>query len=83
MCVMMASGELNVSEIARRSGGSHSSVVKHLEFLVSSGILMEKRFSRIRIFSVNYSNPYTAVLNQFLSNWKTVSSGVALERSFN
>jgi len=83
MSVMMASGELNVSEIARRSGGSHSSVVRHLEFLVASGILTEKRFSRIRICRVNYSNPYTAVLNQFFSDWRTISSSVVLERSFN
>ncbi len=83
MGVMMACGELNISEIVKRSGVSHSSVVKHLEFLVSSGILTEKRFNRIRIFRVNYSNPYTAVLNRFLSDWKSVSPNVIVERSFN
>jgi DNA-binding transcriptional ArsR family regulator len=81
--VIMASEELNVSEIARRSGVSHSSVVKHLEFLVSAGILTEKRFNRIRIFRVNHSNPYTAVLNRFLSDWKSASASVIVERSFN
>ncbi len=81
--VMIASGELNVSGIVRRSGVSHSSVVKHLEFLVSVGILTEKRFNRIRIFRVNYSNPYTMVLNRFLSDWTSISTKVIVERSFN
>ena len=80
---MVASDELNVSEIARRSGVSHSSVVRHLEFLVSQGILTEKRFNRIRIFRVNHSNPYTTVLNRFFSDWKSVSANVIVERSFN
>lgn len=84
MSVMMASGELNISEIARRSGVSHSSVAVHLEFLVGSGLLTEKRFNRIRIFRVNYSNPLTAILGRFLTEWKAVSSaGVIAERSFN
>jgi DNA-binding transcriptional ArsR family regulator len=81
--VLIASGELNVSEIVRRSGVSHSSVARHLEFLVSVGILTEKRFNRIRIFRVNSSSPYTKVLNRFLSDWKSASASVMVERSFN
>jgi DNA-binding transcriptional ArsR family regulator len=73
--IMMANGELNISEIARRSGISHSSVEIHLKALVNSGLLTEKRFNRIRIFRVNYSNPLTTLLSRFLSEWKTSSSG--------
>ena len=62
---------------------SHSSVAKHLEFLVSVGILTEKRFNRIRIFRVNHSNPHTAVLDRFLTDWKSISTNVIVERSFN
>jgi predicted transcriptional regulator len=79
--VMMASGELNVSEVVKRSGVSHSSVARHLEFLVSVGILTEKRFNRIRIFRVNHSNQYTKVLNRFLSDWKSIATNVIIERS--
>jgi len=59
MGIMMESNELNISEITRRSGISHSSVEIHLELLVELGLLTEKRFNRIRIFRVNHSNPYT------------------------
>ena len=83
MIIMMTSGELNISEITRRAGVSHSSVELHLEFLVNSGLLTEKRFNRIRIFRVNYSNPLTGVLNRFLSEWKALASTVVTERTFN
>ena len=85
MTIMMESNELNISEITRRSGISHSSVEVHLELLVELGLLTEKRFNRIRIFSVNHSNLYTNALGRFLSEWKSISSepsGQAVVRAF-
>ena len=81
--IMMESNELNISEITRRSGVSHSAVEPHLEFLVGLGLLTEKRFNRIRIFRVNHSNPYTKVLGRFLSEWDALSSSQVVERAFN
>jgi DNA-binding transcriptional ArsR family regulator len=80
MSVIMKSGELNISEITRRAGISHSSVALHLDFLVRAGLLTEKRFNRIRIFRVNHANPYSAALERFLADWPTVdprASGMA------
>jgi DNA-binding transcriptional ArsR family regulator len=79
--IMLESGELNISEITRRSGLSHSSAAKHLEFLVETGLLTEKKFNRIRIFKVEYSNPLVSVLNRLLSDWNRVSP-LAVEQSF-
>ena len=67
---MIESGELNISEITRRSGLSHTSAARHLEFLTKSGILAEKRFNRIRIFRVNRNSPLAGVITKFLSDWK-------------
>jgi len=72
MGIVLESDELNISEITRRSGISHSSVSTHLEFLVKAGLLTEKRFNRIRIFRVNYSSPYTHILQRFISDWKSL-----------
>jgi DNA-binding transcriptional ArsR family regulator len=80
--IVLASGELNISEITRRSGLSHTSVEKHLEFLVGSGLITEKRFNRIRIFRVENSNPFIGVLSRFISDWKELSSAAPLQRSF-
>jgi DNA-binding transcriptional ArsR family regulator len=78
---MMESGELNISEITRRSGLSHSSTARHLEFLAKSGLITEKRFNRIRIFRVDHSNPFVAALYRFLSEWKRIAE-TPLQRSF-
>ena len=69
---MLETGELNISEITRRSGLSHSSAARHLEYLAKSGLLVEKRFNRIRIFRVDRGNPLVGVLARFLTDWKTV-----------
>lgn len=67
---MIESGELNISEITRRSGLSHSSAARHLEFLTKSGILREKRFNRIRIFRVNQNSPFVGAISKFLLEWQ-------------
>jgi DNA-binding transcriptional ArsR family regulator len=70
LTVIIKSGELNISEITRRCGLSHTSAARHLEFLTKSGILAEKRFNRIRIFHVDRSNPFVGVITKFLSEWQ-------------
>ena len=74
MGIVLDSNELNISEITRRSGISHSAVSAHLDFLVKAGLLTEKRFNRIRIFRVNRSNPHTEVLQRFMSDWRSLEA---------
>jgi DNA-binding transcriptional ArsR family regulator len=81
LTVLLESGELNISEITRRSGLSHSSAARHLEFLASAGLITEKRFNRIRIFRVDHESPYVVALNRLLSDWKNATE-VPLQRSF-
>jgi DNA-binding transcriptional ArsR family regulator len=69
---MLESGELNISEITRRSGLSHTSAAHHLEFLERAGIISEKRFNRIRIFRVEHSSPQVGALNRFFSEWRSL-----------
>jgi len=81
LTVMMESGELNISEITRRSGLSHTAAARHLEFLARSGLITEKRFNRIRIFKVDHSSPYVGALSKFLSEWDAIR-GTPLQRTF-
>jgi predicted transcriptional regulator len=83
MSVIMESNELNISEITRRAGISHSSVALHLAFMVKAGLLTEKRFNRIRIFRVNHSNPYASALQSFLADWRSLGSARAGDIAFN
>jgi DNA-binding transcriptional ArsR family regulator len=70
LTIMLETGELNISEITRRSGLSHSATARHLEFLMKLGILTEKRFNRIRIFRVDQASPLASALVRFYSDWK-------------
>ncbi len=83
MAVIMESNELNISEITRRSGISHSSVEGHLAFLVKEGLVTEKRFNRIRIFKVNPSSQRASLLQRFLVDWRSLSSAQVAGMTFN
>ncbi len=76
LIIMLETGELNISEITRRSGLSHSATARHLEFLTKSGILTEKNFNRIRIFRVNQASPFVGALTRFYADWKDASQSL-------
>jgi len=81
LTVMLETEELNISEITRRVGLSHSSTAKHLEFLTKSGILRERRFNRIRIFRINHASPFIEPLSRFITEWKT-AEGPLVQQSY-
>ena len=81
LTIMLETGELNISEITRRSGLSHSATARHLKFLTSWGILTEKRFNRIRIFRVDQASPMAGALMRFYSDWK--EAGDYYRRDYN
>jgi DNA-binding transcriptional ArsR family regulator len=72
--ILIEYGELNITEIIKKSGLSHTTVSNHLSFLVKAGIVNEKRFNRIRIFRLDYSSPLVSVLQNFFSEWKEARS---------
>jgi len=53
--VIAESGELNISEVARRAGMNYTSVDRHLTKLREMGLLREKRYGKIRIFEVVFN----------------------------
>ena len=81
LSVMLESGELNISEITRRSGLSHTSAAHHLEFLTKVGIITEKRFNRIRIFRVEHASPMVSALSRFFSEWRALEESPLQRRS--
>ena len=48
--VLAESGELNISEVSRRTGLNYTSVERHLAKLTKLGLVKEKRYGKIRIF---------------------------------
>ena len=54
--VLAESGELNISEVGRRTGMNYTSVERHLKRLREIGLLREKRYGKIRIFEALFNN---------------------------
>jgi len=52
LVVLAGSGELNISEVSRRTGLNYTSVERHLARLSELGLVGEKRYGKIRIFRV-------------------------------
>ena len=48
--ILSESGELNISEVSRRTGLNYTSVERHLVKLAKLGLVKEKRYGKIRIF---------------------------------
>ncbi|UCD45589.1 MAG: ArsR family transcriptional regulator [Candidatus Bathyarchaeota archaeon] len=53
--VLAESGELNISEVGRRTGMNYTSVERHLDALTGMGLLREKRYGKIRIFEALFN----------------------------
>jgi DNA-binding transcriptional ArsR family regulator len=54
--VLTESGELNISEVSRRTGLNYTSVERHLTKLEKLGLLKEKRYGKIRIFEAVFKS---------------------------
>ncbi len=62
--------ELNISEIARRTGLNYATADKHLRDLEDVGIIQQKKFGRIRIYKFNGSNPRASAIRRLVDSWK-------------
>lgn len=63
-------GELNISEIARRTQLNHSTTRRHLQFLERAQLVQEKTFGRIRIFRYKIENLRALALRRFIELWE-------------
>ncbi|MDG6934200.1 MAG: winged helix-turn-helix transcriptional regulator [Nitrososphaerota archaeon] len=57
MFLLFSLNEVNITSLATKAGLNHTSAARHLSKLVSSGLVTERRFGRVRIFSLNENSP--------------------------
>ena len=58
--------EANISRIVRETGMHHKLVEAHLEKLKEMGIVVERRYSRVRMFRLNYANPKIRLIKELI-----------------
>lgn len=63
-------GELNISGIARRAGLNYATTNQHLQALENHGLILHKKFGRIRIFRFNEENPRAEMTRKFIEAWE-------------
>lgn len=63
---IMKYGEANITRIVRESGLNHKTVKNHLGFLVKSGLINERVYGRVKLYSINYRSPLTLILRDIL-----------------
>jgi DNA-binding transcriptional ArsR family regulator len=70
--VLSKAGELNISEIVRRTSLNHVIAERHLSFLRDVGLLVEKRYGRIRIFKINDKDDRLRAIVELFQNWENL-----------
>ena len=63
-------GELNISEIARRSGLNYATTNQHLQILENNNLVRHKTFGRIRIFRYNEENARARMIQELIEFWE-------------
>jgi len=65
--VIYSFGETNITHIVRETKLNHKTVSNHLKYLVDKGIVNERVIGRIKMYSINFSNPKTLALKDIFS----------------
>lgn len=63
-------GELNISEIAKRTGLNYATASEHIGVLESAGLVLHKSFGRIRIYRLNEGNAYAKAVRVLIEGWE-------------
>jgi len=63
-------GEMNISDITRRTCLNHTTTSMHLRKLCELGIVEEKRFGRIRIFRFKKEDPRAWAIQSLFESFK-------------
>ncbi len=64
------SNELNISELCRRVDLNHSSTKAHLEVLLKTGLIEEKKFGRIKIYRYRIEDLRARSLRSLINLWE-------------
>ena len=63
-------GELNISDIARRSGLNYTTTNQHLQALEQADLVRHKSFGRIRIYRYNEESQKARAIRSLMEMWE-------------
>ncbi|MDW8033523.1 MAG: winged helix-turn-helix domain-containing protein [Nitrososphaerota archaeon] len=59
---LFRNNEMSITQIIRQTGLNHKIVKKSLEKMINKGLIGEKSFGRMKIYSLNKDNPSIKIL---------------------
>lgn len=65
--LLLREGGMNITRIVKETGLHYNLVIKHLKALEALGLVVQRRFGRSRVFTVNYDNPKVAVVKDLMA----------------
>ncbi len=68
--VLAERGEMNISDITRRSSLNHTTTAMHLKRLCELGVVEEKNFGRIRIFRFRREDPRAWAIQSLFESFR-------------
>lgn len=68
--MLMKVGELNVSEVTHRLNVNFAAASRHLKALEAEGILLHKKFGRIRLYRINEQSPRARAVLNLIETWE-------------
>jgi predicted transcriptional regulator len=68
--VLAERGEMNISDITRRSNLNHTTTAMHLKKLCELGVVEEKNFGRIRIFRFRREDPRAWAIHSLFESFR-------------
>jgi DNA-binding transcriptional ArsR family regulator len=63
-------GQLNISDIARRTKMNFTTTDEHLRLLESEGIVKQYLYGRIRLYSFNEASEKARVIQKLIQIWE-------------
>ncbi len=63
-------GELNVSDIARRTGLNFTTTSRHLQVMEKEGVLQQRVYGRIRMYRFNQASPKAKAVMNLIDAWE-------------
>lgn len=70
--ILLEEGQVNITRLVRETGLHHRLVVKHIEELKRMGIVIERRYGRMRVVEVNLGDPRISALRELLKNLESL-----------
>ncbi|MGQ4914646.1 MAG: ArsR/SmtB family transcription factor [Candidatus Asgardarchaeia archaeon] len=74
--ILVKVGEINISELSRRTRLNHSSVIAHLQILKRADLVEEKIFGRIKIYRFKSETLRGRAIKSLIELWDTSFSTV-------